>query len=228
MQYHPQFDSNQHHQPQSEDFMASAYPSHSPRAFSSDATNSPYYQQYGQPLQAPYHAPLVSSSLPSHATGLSQGDAYSYAGGPANGYTWGQPSAPTRSMSTGESEDITQGFSQAYRTNTYPSFGGRMTGEMQHIPSTGVGYVAMTMGSSPSGIPAQLRESSTYHPMHMEMQQDWASSSQSVHISGPPGGGYSSSWYPQHGLAGLREEEDNPHILASQEHHSLRRQQNPG
>jgi hypothetical protein len=208
--------------------MASAYPHHSPRTFSSDTTNTQYYQQYGQPLQAPYHTPLASSSLPSHSSGLSQGDIYSYAAGPANGYTWGQPSAPTRSMSTGESEEMTHGFSQAYRTNTYPSLERRMTGEMQHIPSTNAGYLAMSMGNSPPTIPAQLRDHSAYHPMQMEMQQEWAGGGQSAHISGQPGGAYSSSWYPQQGLAGLREEEDHSHTLASQEQHLRRRQQNSG
>lgn len=208
--------------------MASAYPSHSPRGFSSDATNSQYYQQYGQPLQGSYHTPLSSSSLPPNTAGLSQGNVYPYSAGPPNGYMWGQQSTPTRSMSTGESEEMAHGFSHAYRTNTYPSFERRMTGGMQPVPSTNPGYGAMTMSNSSSTIPAHIRDSSTYHPMQVEMQQDWSGGGPSAHMSGATGGGYSSSWYPQQGLSGMREEEDRTHILASQDHHSLRREQNPG
>jgi hypothetical protein len=228
LHYHPQYDPNQQPQPPSEELLVSPYDSHAPRTFSSDATNPHYYQQYGHPLQGSYNAPFVSSSLPSNTTGLPQGSVYPYSAGPPNGYQWGQQPAPTRSMSTGESEDLAHGFSHAYRTNTYPSFERRMTGEMQHIPSTTAAYVTMSMGSSSSTIPAQLREPSTYHPMHMGMQQDWPGGAQSAQLAGTTGGGYSSSWYPQQGLAGLREEEDHAHILSSQDHHSRRGEHNPG
>lgn len=228
LQYHPQYDPNLQPQPQSEDLMASPYDSHSPRTFGSDATNAHYYQQYNHPLQRSYHAPFASGSLPPGATGLSQGSGYPYSTGLPNGYQWGQHPTPSRSMSTGESEDLGHGFSHAYRTNTYPSFERRMTGEMQQIPVTSAGYVTMSMGSSSSTIPAQMREPSTYHPMHMGIQQDWSGGGQSGQIAGTTGSGYPSTWYPQQELTGLREEEDHPHILSSQAHHSRRGEHNPG
>ncbi|KEF61404.1 uncharacterized protein A1O9_02970, partial [Exophiala aquamarina CBS 119918] len=218
LQYHPQYDPSLQPQPQPEDLMASPYDSHSPRTLSSDATNAQYYQQYNHPLQGSYHAPFASASLPSTATGLAQGSGYPYPTGIPNGYQWGQHPAPSRSMSTGESEDLTHGFSHPYRTNTYPSFERRMTGEMQQIPSTNAGYVTMSIGSSSSTIPAQLREPSTYHPMHMGMQQDWSSGGQSGQMPGTTGSDYPSSWYPQQELTDLREEEDHPHLVSSRDH----------
>ena len=173
----------------------------------------------------PHSPPVLCPLIP---PGLPQGSVYQYSAGPPNGYQWGQQPAPTRSMSTGEPEDLAHGFSNAYRTNTYPSFERRMTGEMQHIPSTSAAYVTMSMGSSSSTIPTQLREPSIYHPIHMGMQQDWSGGAQSAPLAGTTGGGYPSSWYPQQGLAGLREEEDHAHILASQGHRSRRGAHNPG
>jgi len=208
--------------------MTSPYDTHSPRTFSSDATNAHYFQQYNQPLQSSYHAPFAPGSLPSTAAGLSQGSGYPYSAGLPNGYQWGQHPAPSRSMSTGESEDLTHGFSHPYRTNTYPTFERRMTGEMQQIPSTSAGYVNMSVGSSSSTMPAQMRESSTYHPMHMGMQQDWSSVGQSGQMAGTTGTGYPPSWYPSQDLAGLREDEDHPHVLNPQGHHSRRGEHNPG
>lgn len=191
--------------------------------------NAQFYQQYGQPLPTQYSSDFPAGPLPSNMTTLALENPYGHPTSSSNGvYPWGQP--PPRSMSAGEPEELSSDFPTPYRTHTYPSFQRQMTGEIQPMPPTTVGLMPMGIESQHSSLPHNFREPTSYQPVQVEMPLNWAGGNpdQAPHLSGPVGGSYPPGWYqPQPSLTGMREEEDQLHILPSQSHQP-RRSHKPG
>ena len=167
---------------------------------------------------------------------MSQESGYHYSTTDQNGaYIW-PPQPQTRSMSTGETEEMSQGFSPAYRTHTYPSFERRMTGEMQQLPVTSSNLMSTNMESQQSPVPPNFREPTSFQPIHADVHHDWTRGGPDPpthlpgrHIPVPSRGAYSQNWYSNHpGLTEVKEEENQPHILPSQSHNPRRSQHRPG
>ena len=146
--------------------------SHSPGQHGPESINAQYFHQYGQTMSGPY----VSSTF---ATGfllstVSQESTYPYPTANSNGsYTWpAQP--PTRFMSTGEPDEMSQGFSQAFpRAHTFTSFERGMTGDVRQLLPTSVDLVNMSMESQQSIIPPNLCEPISFQPIHTDVRHDW-------------------------------------------------------
>ena len=211
--------------------MTSSYGmSHSPGHYGTESLNPQYFPQYGQSIANPYSSStFASGSLPSNMTTMPQESPYPYPTADQNGvYIWPSQS---RSMSTGESEEVSQGFASAYRTQTYPSFERRMTGEMQQLPVTSSNLMSTNMESQQSPVPPNFREPTSFQPLHADVRHDWAGRGPNppAHLPSSPSGPYMMGWYPnQPGLTEVREEQNQPHVLPSQIHNPRRSQHKPG
>lgn len=202
---------------------------YSPRSYAADQMNAQYLPQYGQGLPGQYPS-FTSGSLPSTMTTLSQESSYEYQTPPQNGaYNWGQ--ASTRSMSTGEAEGMSSGFSTPFRTHTYPSFE-RMAGETQQLRQSTASLMPMGMEGQQGSIPPGFHEPTSYQPMPVEMHQDWpagAPNQAQQHLSGAARSSYPQNWYMSHpNLTDMREEGSQSHVLPSQSHQARQRQYKPG
>jgi hypothetical protein len=190
-----------------------SYANQSPHTYATEPIDPQYYQShYNHPIQGSYTSSFGSASVPSNPTrALSQESSYPYPPPGPNNYAWSQPT-PVRSLSSGDPEEIAHNFPAVYRTNTYPSFERRMTGDtsQQHTPA-GAGILPITMEGQLDQIPAHIHEPSSYQPLHMQ-GHEWSH----------PGsvGVYSSTWYPPpQGASEVRHDEEQPPMLPSQLYH---------
>ncbi|KAK5458178.1 hypothetical protein LTS15_004257 [Exophiala xenobiotica] len=220
----------QHQQQHGQVVTPSPYLNHSERHYATEPMRSGYYPHYGNPPSGTYPSVFATGSLPSTMTTMSQESAYGYPTAQSNeAYNWGHP--PTRSMSGSESEEMQHGFPAAYRSQTYPSFDRRMTGDLQHMPPASHSPMPAGLENPQSSIPASFREPTSYQPVHLDMQHGWAGggSGEAPQLTGSAATAYPQGWYPNApGMTGAREEEGHPHILPSQSHDPRANQRKPG
>ncbi|KIX98071.1 uncharacterized protein Z520_06151 [Fonsecaea multimorphosa CBS 102226] len=224
------YDPAQQHRQQQQVFIPSPY---SPRNFDGDSINPQFYQQqhaYGQSIPTPYSSPYAPGSLPSTMTTMSQEHGYPYqTSAPNGGYGWANP--PTRSMSSDQTDELSSGFPTPYRTNTYPSFERGLTGQMQQLPPTSSSLAPMGIDSQHTSTHPNFPEHTSYQTAQANMQQGWTAGNHATmrRAPGSVDSSYSQGWYQPHpGLTSMQQEEEQPHILPSQNHNPRKSQHKPG
>ena len=150
-----------------------------------------YPQQYGQSLPTQLSS-TFAGALPTTMAMLPQDHAFDYHTTVSNGsYNWSQP---TRSMSSDAGEDLSTGFPTPFRTNTYPTFERRMTGQM---PATSSSSVPVGIDSQQDAAHRGFHEPDSYHSMHI--QHDWGGGPEAAQQGSAPGvDSYNPNWYQTH------------------------------
>lgn len=203
---------------------------YSPRGYGGGPMNAQFYQQpYGHSVPTHYSSAFPTGSLPASMTNLGQEHTYDYHTPTSNGsYHWNQPS---RSISTDVSEELPSGFPAPYRTNTYPTFERRMTGQMQQYPSASSSMMPVGVQSQQNLAHGNFGEHPTYDSLPIGIHQDWGGTGpESAHIGTASGrSSYAPGWYQQHPpMADMSQAENQPQILPSHNRSSKGSQHKPG
>lgn len=191
--------------------------SYSPRSYAPDTMNPQIYQQqYGQSLPIQYSSAFTTGSYPATMATMGPDQIYGYQTQVSNGgYNWG---APTRSISSDASEDISSGFPTPFRTNTYPFSDRSMAAQMQQVPVTSSAMVSLGMEGQQASTHHTFGDSTSQQSMQMRMRPEWRG-------GGPDPaqiGSYAQAWY-QPTMAEASQDDGQMPVLPSQGHKPYQR-----